>query len=256
MFLSLQRFAVTLLLFLVTPLMLSADEKPAQKEAKPEVYTYKKDHDPNGIGKFYMGREIAHVMSFHGINWLERANREEEERLSLMIKALQLKPGIVVADIGAGAGVISMPMAFKVAPKGKVMAVDIQQEMLDRLKKKAEANGVKNIVPVKGTEKATGLKPGTVDVALFVDVYHEFKYPLEMMIDISRAMKPGGRIILVEYRLEDRRVPIKLIHKMTEAQVKKELTRPELNLKWKETIGVLPRQHIVIFEKQKPKEKK
>jgi len=222
------------------------DQKASNQESR---YTRRANHDPNGIGKFYMGREIAHVMGFTGARWLERTEREEEERLTLLVRSLKLKPGMIVADIGAGSGVISMLMADRILPGGKVLAVDIQQEMLDRLVANCKKRGVTNVVPVKGKVKSPNLKPGTIDLIILVDVYHEFEFPYEMTLEMSKSLKPGGRIAWVEYRKEDRTVPIKLVHKMSEAQVKREASQPGLGLKFVETIGVLPRQHIVIFEK-------
>jgi precorrin-6B methylase 2 len=217
-------------------------------------YEKNTDHDPNGIGKFYMGREIAHVMGFgpggQGADWLERSSREEEERLTLLVKSLQLKPGEIVADIGAGSGVISLRMSEQVLPDGKVMAVDVQDEMLNRLKANCKKFGIKNIEPVKGTQYKTGLESNSVDLAIMVDVYHEFEFPYEMMSDIAKSMKPGGRVVLVEYRKEDPTVPIKEIHKMSQVQAKKEVEQAEFGLKWTETVDVLPRQHILIFTKQ------
>jgi precorrin-6B methylase 2 len=232
----------------------SAQEKTNAKptnEAKKgdDRYEYRKEHDPNGIGKFYMGREIAMVMTFHGAPWLERPEREEEERLSELVKLLGLKPGMTAADVGAGSGVITLMMAHEVGETGKVLAIDIQQEMLDLLGDKLDRIGVKNVELVLGTEKSPQLKEASVDLALMVDVYHEFEFPYEMMLELSKSLKPGGRIAFVEYRREDPQVPIKLVHKMTEAQVKKEIGLPEFGLKWKETIGTLPRQHIVVFER-------
>jgi precorrin-6B methylase 2 len=223
-------------------------DQPASDEASR--YEFRADHDPNGIGKFYLGREIAHVMGFAGAGWLERDTREKEERLSLLVKSLKLQPGDVVADIGAGSGVISMLMAEQILPDGKVMAVDIQDEMLERLAERCKAAGVRNVKPVKGGLKSPGLKPKSVDLAIMVDVYHELEFPYEMMQEVSAAMKSGGRVVLVEYRMEDPTVPIKLVHKMTEKQAKKELGQPEFGLKWSETIAVLPWQHIIVFEKQ------
>lgn len=224
-------------------------EKPDVWKSEDGRYEFRKEHDPNGQGKFYMGRELAMVMSFHGAPWLERPEREEEERLSVLISHLGLKPGMVVADVGAGSGVISLMMAHEVGPKGKVLAVDIQQEMLDLLGDKIMNNKIENVELVLGTEKSPKLKPSSIDLAIMVDVYHEFAYPYEMMLELAKALKPGGRIAFVEYRREDPQVPIKLVHKMTEAQVKKEASLPEFGLKWKETIDKLPRQHIVIFER-------
>ena len=243
------------LAILAQPLFVAADEpKPDTPARGDSRYEIRKDHDPNGIGKFYLGREIAHVMGFgpmgQGAEWLERAVREKEEKLSLLIKSLDLKPGQVIADIGAGSGVISVLMAEKVLPGGKVIAVDVQQEMLDRLRDNLKKLKITNVEPLKGTEKTTQLKPASVDLAIMVDVYHELEHPYEMMLDISKSLKPGGRCVFVEYRKEDDTVPIKEVHKMTEAQVKKEITLPEFGLKWSKTIGVLPWQHIVVFVKQ------
>ena len=198
-----------------------------------------------------MGREIAHVMGYLGAPWLERATREKEEKLSVLVKSLDLKPGMVVADLGAGSGVISALMAEKVGPKGSVIAVDVQQKMLDRLKKRMATLKIKNVRPHKGTQKSPNLKPNSVDLALMVDVYHEFAFPYEMMREISKALKPGGRVVFVEYRMEDPSVPIKKVHKMSQAQVKKEAGLPEFRLKYVKTIGTLPRQHIIIFAKRK-----
>lgn len=227
------------------------DESKKPSEDKPaKRYETRREHDPNGIGKFYMGREIAHVMGFAGADWLERSSREEEERLTLLVRSLHLKPGDVVSDIGAGSGVISMRMAELILPEGKVMAVDVQEEMLERLKENCRNFGVTNVEPVKSTQKSTNLKDNSVDLAIMVDVYHEFEYPYEMLADISRSLKPGGRVVFVEYRKEDPTVPIKEVHKMSQAQVRREAEQEEFGLRWVETIHVLPRQHILIFQKQ------
>lgn len=232
----------------------SCIEKEVATEAEPKKpgtpqYEFREQHDPYGIGKFYFGREIAYVMGYAGAIWLEREEREDEEAPSKLIKTLRLREGQVIADIGAGSGVLSVMMAREVGATGKVLAVDVQQEMLDLLEKKLKKLNVTNVERILGTEKSPSLKPASVDLAIMVDVYHEFAFPYEMMLEISKSMKPGGRVVFVEYRKEDPNVPIRLVHKMTEAQVKREIAQPEFGLKWKETIGILPRQHIVIFER-------
>jgi precorrin-6B methylase 2 len=226
-----------------------ADDPPAVKIDETGRYEWRADHDPNGIGKFYLGREIAHVMGFAAAPWLERPEREREEKTTAMIESLKLKPGMTVADIGAGSGVITLKMAAKVGETGKVYAVDIQQEMLDLLADKLSRLDVENVELVLCTNKSPKLPEASLDLAIMVDVYHELEYPYEAMLALSKCMKPGGRIVLVEFRKEDPDVPIKLVHKMTEAQAKKELAPKEFGLKWKETIGVLPWQHVIVFER-------
>jgi precorrin-6B methylase 2 len=227
----------------------AADPSPVQVDETGR-YEWRAEHDPNGIGKFYMGREIAHVMGFAAAPWLERPQREREERTSAMIKSLKLKPGMTVADIGAGSGYITLKMAAQVGRTGKVYAVDIQQEMLDLLADKLNRLNTKNVELVLCTEKSPKLPEASLDLAIMVDVYHELEFPYESMLALSKCMKPGGRVVLVEFRKEDPDVPIKLVHKMTEAQAKRELSPPEFGLKWKETIGVLPWQHVSVFERQ------
>lgn len=211
-------------------------------------YETRAAHDPNGIGKFYMGREIAHVMGHQAADWLERGEREKEERTSLLIDALKVRPGDVLADIGAGTGYHTRRLAPRVAPGGRVYAVDIQPEMLTLLTNTMAEMKITNVVPVLGTIDNPKLPANSVDLALMVDVYHEFSHPYEMMEAICRSLKPGGRVVFVEFRAEDPDVPIKAVHKMSEAQVKKEMA--VLPLEWVETISVLPWQHIIVFKKK------
>jgi ubiquinone/menaquinone biosynthesis C-methylase UbiE len=201
----------------------------------------------DGIGKFYFGREIAQVMGHQAADWLDRPEREAEEAPSLLLKALKLKPGMTVVDLGAGSGYLTFPMAKMVSPGGKVLAVDIQPEMLAIIKQKSERLGVKNVVPVLGTITDPNLKPKSVDLILLVDVYHEFDHPYEMASRMVNALRPGGRLVLVEYRGEDPSVPIKELHKMTEAQVRKEMAI--FPVQFRENIGILPRQHILVFQR-------
>lgn len=236
---------IALLLFSI-PLASWAKE-PEAAASKGPVYEKREKHDPDGIGKFYMGREIALVMGHQAADWLERPERVAEEAPAKLIKALKLKPGMVVADVGAGSGYFSFPMAKLVAPEGKVLAVDIQPEMLAVIERRKKELKVSNVEPIKGSEKDPNLPEGSVDVILMVDVYHEFEYPWEMTQAMIKALKPNGRIVFVEYRREDPNVPIKLLHKMSQKQVIKEM-KPH-PLRWVGTVGVLPRQHIIIFEK-------
>ncbi|MFY7951092.1 MAG: class I SAM-dependent methyltransferase, partial [Armatimonadaceae bacterium] len=182
-----------------------------------------------------------------GADWLDRPEREDEEAPNLLVKALKLRPGMVVADIGAGSGYFSFKMSRMVGPKGKVMAVDIQPEMLDIIRSKADAFRIRNVVPVLGRIDDPKLEPESVDLILLVDVYHEFDHPWEMTNAMVRALRPGGRLVLVEYRKEDPRVPIKESHKMSLAQIRKEMGI--FPVSFVENIGILPRQHIAIFRK-------
>lgn len=202
----------------------------------------------DGIGKRYMGREIAAVMGWQGAAWLERGEREREERTDLLMTALALTPGLVVADIGAGTGYLSRRMAKAVAPGGKVLAVDVQPEMVHMLERLSQDAGLANIVPSLGAEDDVKLPAGTVDLAIMVDVYHELAFPFEMLGSIIRALKPGGRVVFVEYRAEDPRVPIKALHKMSEAQIRREAE--VLPLEWEKTVRTLPRQHMVVFRRR------
>jgi protein-L-isoaspartate O-methyltransferase len=227
-----------------------ADEPPKARE-KPK-YETRKDHDPDGIGKFYMGREIAHVMGYGAAGWLERKERAKEEAPEKLIKALEVKGGMVVADVGAGSGYHTFLLAPLVGDKGKVIASDIQQEMLDLVTKKAKDLKVANVETVKGTATDPKLPAGKVDLILLVDVYHEFEHPFEMTEKMVDALAPGGRLVFVEFRLEDDDVPIKLVHKMTERQVLKEMA-PFPELEHTKTVGSLPWQHVIIFTKKAPK---
>ena len=216
--------------------------------AEDASYSYVTAHHRDATGKIYRGRQIAQVMGHQGAGWLERPEREREEQPRILMKLLDLKPGDVVADIGAGSGYHTRRMARAVGPTGKVMAVDIQPEMLEILTTKLKGEGIDNVVPVLGEIESAELPEGSIDLAMMVDVYHEFSHPYEMIQSLCRALKPGGEIVFVEYRAEDRSVPIKPHHKMTAAQVKKEMEGQPL--RWTRTISdQLPWQHFIVFEK-------
>src|SRR3954467_8954897 len=235
------------LLVAFVPVLAWADDTPVT-DHKDGRYEWRANHDRDGIGKFYMGREIAYVMGHSAATWLERPEREEEENPKKLLELLALKEGDVVADIGAGSGYYTFRMAKLVAPKGKILAVDIQKEMLDIIRERAKKEDVTNVEPVQGEEADPKLKDESVDLILLVDVYHEFAFPYEMTEKMVKALKPGGRLVFVEFRLEDERVPIKLVHKMTERQVLKEMAEFK-DLKHAGTSDKLPWQHVITFTK-------
>jgi len=223
---------------------------PAQTNPSPQAtprYEYRQQHDPDGIGKFYLGREIAQVMGHEGADWLERPEREAEENSALLMASLKVKPGDAVADIGAGTGYYTRRLAKLVGPQGIVYGEDIQPEMLVLLTKNLAQSGLTNFRPVLGTITDPKLPRAAVDMILLVDVYHEFDHPYEMTAAMVDALKPGGRLIFVEFRGEDPKVAIKPVHKMTVAQVRKEMAI--FPLVWVETLDNLPLQHIIVFRK-------
>jgi len=202
----------------------------------------------DGIGKRYMDREISGVMGWQGAAWLERDEREREERTDLLLDALALKPGMVVADIGAGTGYLSRRMAPLVMPCGKIIALDLQPEMVNYLQAGVKRLGLSQIEVKLGMVDDTKLIQNSIDMAIMVDVYHELAYPFELMRSIMSALKPGGQIVFVEYKAEDKSVPIKLLHKMSEAQIKREAGI--FALEWERTVSTLPWQHVVVFRKR------
>ena len=229
------------LLLCMATLVLADSGKPGER------YT----HVPagaDGIGKRYMGRDIAGVMGWQGAAWLEREEREREERTDLLVTALQLKPGMVVADIGAGTGYLARRMAPAIAPGGTVLAVDVQPEMVALLHRTVRQSGLTQIRPLLGAEDDVRLPAASVDLAIMVDVYHELAFPYEVLGSIVRALKPGGHLVFVEYRAEDAQVPIKALHKMSEVQIQREAAAHALV--WDRTVATLPWQHLVVFRKR------
>ena len=202
----------------------------------------------DGIGKFYKGREISFVMGATGSDWLERDTRNIEENTNAAIAAIEVAPNAVIADIGAGTGYYSFRLAKKV-PMGKVYAVDIQDEMINILKTKKQQLKDSVVEVVKSTTQSPNLPANSVDVAIMVDVYHELEYPQEMLQALKKALKPTGKILLIEYRGEDPSVPIKPLHKTTVAQLNKELKANGFTLFYKRDF--LPIQHFLLYEKEK-----
>jgi SAM-dependent methyltransferase len=237
-----KKLATLILLF---GCFLTTNQSIAQANDKGVKYTYKKG-DFNGIGKWYMGREIAYVMGFQGINWLERSEREIEEDVATLIKNMKIKTDDIIADIGAGSGYHVFKMA-PLADKGLVYAVDIQPEMLEAIELKKKSKRVSNVETVLGSAIGINLPKNSLDKVLLVDVYHEFSNPFEMIESIKNALKPNGLLFLIEYRGEDPNVPIKKIHKMTKKQSIAEMRA--VGLKLKENVDNLPWQHCMIFEK-------
>jgi ubiquinone/menaquinone biosynthesis C-methylase UbiE len=246
------RPVLVVVLFLLAPSLAFSADPDKKADRKHPGYEYRENHDPNGIGKFYMGREIAQVMGHQAAEWLERPEREKEEQPSKLVEALKIQPGEVIADIGAGSGYYTFRLAPLVGPKGKVYAEDVQKEMIDIIEKRIKEKKVNNVKPILGTTTDPKLPAESVDRILLVDVYHEFDQPYEMTQALVKALKVGGQMVFVEFRTEDPAVPIKLVHKMSEKQVLKEM---ELHpLRWVKTLEVLPWQHIIIFEKKGEKD--
>jgi ubiquinone/menaquinone biosynthesis C-methylase UbiE len=218
----------------------------AHAEPLGQRYEHRAAHDADGIGKFYLGREIAQVMGPGGILWLERTERETQEQPQLAIDALEIKPGQTIADLGAGSGYYSFRIAPLVGPAGKVLAIDIEPAMLDAIAQRARREHIGNVATVRSSAQDPNLAPGSVDLLFMVDVYHELAYPYEMLTKVRTALKPRGRVALIEYRAEDPDVLIKPLHKMSERQVRREMQAA--GFKHVRTVRTLPLQHLILFE--------
>ena len=246
-------------LVIVLAALLFAPPAPAQQAPEPprdepapgaSKAKAKRPRPPHRDGRrTYKGRPIAEVMSYLAADWLFRPEREQEERPEEMLDALGIQPGWTVADVGAGAGYTSLRLARRVGPEGLVLATDVQPQMLQMLRRNAQAAGIRNIRPILCTQTDPKLPAGQVDLALLVDVYHEMSDPEASLRGIRKALKPGGQLVLVEIRAEDPEVPIKPEHKMTVAQVRKEI-EPQ-GFRFVTVHDFLPWQHIIVFEKPK-----
>ncbi|MGF7078971.1 class I SAM-dependent methyltransferase [Mucilaginibacter sp. UYCu711] len=217
----------------------------AQQRLADSNYTYK-PATPDGTGKYYKGREIAHVMGFEGAAWLERNTREQEENTKKAIAKLPITAASVVADIGAGTGYYTFPIAAKV-PQGKVYAVEIQQPALTFLKQRSTQLNLNNVIVVRGGEKSPNLPDNVIDLAIMVDVYHELSYPHEMLQAIRRSLKKDGKLLLLEYRAEDPTIEIKPLHKTSIYQLNKELNANGFHLK--QDGEFMPIQHFLVYQK-------
>jgi len=217
----------------------------ASAQEKDNVYSYKTP-SANGTGKVYMDREIANIMSFDGVSWLERNSRSKEENTNLAISKLPLRENSIVADVGAGSGFYT----FRIAPiviKGKVYAVEIQDDAIAYLKNKAVELKANHVTVIKGAEKSPNLPDNSIDLVIMVDVYHELLYPKEFLKSIRRSLKTKGKLLLLEYKAEDPAVAIKPEHKMTVKQVDKELSANGFKLV--QNGEFMPLQHFLLFQK-------
>jgi len=236
---------VRIFVFILGTLLLSGVSLAESPPPEQAVYTHATP-SRDGIGKYYFGREIAHVMGHRGARWLERKSRVQDEAPDQSVEAMRLATTAVVADIGAGTGYFTFRIAEKI-PAGRVYAVDIQPEMLDMIRKRMQRRSMGNVIPLQGEIDDPKLPSAAIDAVLLVDAYHEFAYPCEMMRGIVRSLRPGGKVFLIEYRGEDSRIPIKRLHKMTQQQAVREMQA--VGLAWVETRDFLPTQHFMVFEK-------
>lgn len=232
--------------FICTYVSCQQPSSTATRTQTDTAYIYRTPSN-DGTGKFYFGREIARIMDASGADWLERPSRPTEENTDSIVKRMKLKPGMVVADIGAGTGYYTFRVA-KLVPGGKVYAVEIQDELIEMLNKKKKEMSADHIEVIRGDTITVNIPDNTVDLAFLVDVYHELSWPREIISSISRSLKPGGKILLVEYRGEDPEVRIKPLHKTTVKQLTREMKANGFVLD--ERVDVFPIQHFLMFRKE------
>jgi len=230
--------------------LFTSDAQPVEVGNNRCQYEQLKSGHPDGILKRYCGRQIAQIMGWEGAQWLERPERKTEEGLDKLIDLLRLKPGMKIGDIGAGTGRLSELMLNRVRPNGQVWAVDIQAEMVRHLNARAKQFGKNQLVVGQSSATEPNIAPATLDAAVMVDVYHELKFPREFLQNLMKSVKPGGQIIFVEYRANDKAVPIKTLHTMTIEQVRKEAE--DIGLLFERSDSSLPWQHVVVFRKPAP----
>ncbi len=225
---------------------ITAQRKVAQKPATDSVYAYRAATS-GGIGKYYFGREIAHVMGSSNSGWLDRDSRPQEEHTQLAIDKIELPLTGVIADIGAGTGYYTFKLSPKV-PKGKVYAVEIQDEMLAALNARKKKLNNTNVEVIKGSTISPNLPANSIDLAIMVDVYHELEYPVEVLQSIRKSLKKDGQLLLIEYKGEDPKVAIRPLHKTTIAQLNKELGANGFKLDYEGKF--MPIQHFLLFKKK------
>jgi SAM-dependent methyltransferase len=239
---------------LLTPLLLAAlaaFHSGCDSPRSVQAQQGKKGGGVLELGKVTRKRQIAPLFSTEHADWLVRPDRDQTEQPEKVLDALQIRQGSTVADVGAGVGYFTWRLARRVGPQGKVIAVDVQQKMLDLLAENLRQRQISNVELVLGGVKDPRLPEGAVDLVLLVDVYHEFSEPEAMMTAIRRSLKPDGRVVLVEYRKEDPNIPILPLHKMSVEEVRSEIE--PLGLGLRQALEFLPTQHILIFTKSEPR---
>ena len=239
-----KRLTTFAIIFLFGACFISAQKSMAQNKKTDSLYTYH-DASSGGTGKFYMGREIARVVGPGSVAWLDRASRPQDENTQLAIDKIQVPEDAVIADVGAGSGYYTFRLAPKV-PKGKVYAVEIQDEMIASINEKKKRLNNTNVEVIKGSVTSPNLPENSVDLVIMVDVYHELEFPVEILQAIRKSLKKDGQLLLIEYKGEDPKVAIRALHKTTVAQLSKELGANGFKLSYEGKF--MPIQHFLLFK--------